>query len=241
MRPTFTLASPETGTTYWIYIEAPPATRASLPVVFFLDGDNQFAPAVAAYRALRRRDEVPPLLLVGVGYGASYGQPANRRARDYSPVKHRGIPEGGGADAFVRFLTHTLTRELKRRYRVDPKRRGIAGHSLGSLLVLHALFRPRPWFTHHLASAPSIWWGDGAILRAAARRRTRGARLPARLFLCVGGRDSTSMRDDLGRFLAQLADKPFADLRVTLRGFPRHTHFNILRVAFAAGLKELFG
>jgi predicted alpha/beta superfamily hydrolase len=240
MRATFTLPSPETGTTYSIYVEAPRPKGKPLPVVLFLDGDNQFRAAVTAYRALRRRNAVEPLLLVGVGYGASYGQPANRRARDYSPTKHRGVPEGGGADAFLRFLVRTLVRELQRRYRIDSRRRAIAGHSLGSLLVLHALFRQPQSFTHHLASAPSIWWGNRDILRRAARRRTRSARLPARLFLCCGGRDSVSMRDDLGRLVAQLADRPFAGLELSVAGFPRHTHYNVLRVAFAAGLKALF-
>src|ERR1041384_8182736 len=118
MQPTFTLPPSETGTTYHLYVEAPRTPpRQPLPVVYFLDGDNQFRAAVAAYRALRTRRAIPPLLLVGVGYGASYGQPANRRARDYSPAKHSGIPEGGGADAFLRFLTGTLWRELKRRHR----------------------------------------------------------------------------------------------------------------------------
>jgi predicted alpha/beta superfamily hydrolase len=242
MTPAFSLPSPETGTTYTIYVEAPRGKpRQLLPVVLFLDGDNQFRAAVTAYRALRRRGAVPPLLLVGVGYGASYGQPANRRARDYSPTRHPGIPEGGGADAFLRFLRRTLRPELRRRYQVDAKVCGIAGHSLGSLLVLHALFCSSPAFTHHLASAPSIWWGRRSILRLAARRRARSSRLTARLFLSCGGRDSRSMRDDLGLLLAQLADKPFAGLDTTVRGFPRHTHFNVLRVAFEAGLEALFG
>jgi predicted alpha/beta superfamily hydrolase len=240
MRATFNLPSSETGTTYAIYVEAPRAQAKSVPVVLFLDGDNQFRAAVAAYRALRQRKEVEPLLLVGVGYGASYGQPANRRARDYTPTRHRGIPEGGGADAFLRFLARTLLPELARRYRVDRTRRGLAGHSLGSLLVLHALLRQPQYFSHHLASAPSIWWGNRDILRRAAKRRTRSPRLAARLFLSCGGRDSASMRDDLGRFLAQLADRPFAGLELSVAGFPRHTHYNVLRVAFAAGLKRLF-
>src|SRR5688572_10193243 len=109
MKPAFSLPSPETGTTYCIYVETSRGMpRRPLPVILFLDGDNQFRAAVAAYRALRRRGEISPLLMVGVGYGASYGQPANRRARDYSPVRHPGIPEGGEADAFLRFLTRTL-------------------------------------------------------------------------------------------------------------------------------------
>jgi predicted alpha/beta superfamily hydrolase len=238
--PTFTLASRETGTTYHIYVEKTRGARRRVPVVLFLDGDNQFAAAVKAYRQLRAVKKIPALLLVGVGYGASYGQPANRRGRDYTPTFHRFEPQSGKADAFLRFLTRTLMRELGRRYSIDTKQRGIAGHSLGSLLVLHALWRQPLAFTHHLASAPSIWWDNRSILRLAAKRRKRSARLRTRLFLSVGGKDSVSMRDDLGRLLRQLAEKPFSGLDVSYAGFPEHNHYDVLETAFAAGLEALF-
>jgi len=51
MRPTFTLASPETGTDYQIYVETPGRGVADQPMaaVLFMDGDDQFRFAVDAY------------------------------------------------------------------------------------------------------------------------------------------------------------------------------------------------
>jgi predicted alpha/beta superfamily hydrolase len=69
-----------------------------------MDGDDQFASAVAAYRELRATVAVPPLLLVGVGYGASYMKPANKRMRNYTPTAMAGEPGAGAADGFLRFL-----------------------------------------------------------------------------------------------------------------------------------------
>ncbi|ACB77846.1 alpha/beta hydrolase [Opitutus terrae] len=242
MRADFILSSPETATDYRIFVHDDPGreVRAPRPAVLFMDGDDQFAPAVVAYDQLRAAQVIEPLLLVGVGYGASYTQRGNRRGRDYTPVPHGDEPTSGGADAFLRFLTHTLWTELGRRHALDARLRGIAGHSLGSLLVLHALFQPRPFFTHHLASAPSVWWADRAILEQAAQLRSRQSTLPGRVVLSVGEEDTESMTGDLRLLEQQLADQPFTELEVISQRFAARNHYNVLPDAFAAGLTALF-
>jgi predicted alpha/beta superfamily hydrolase len=239
VKPAFKLPSPETGTDYWIFVEAP-TVPGPWPAVAFMDGDDMFAAAVAAYRSLPA-GIIPPLLLVGVGYGGSFGRPVNRRGRDYTPAQHADEPASGGADDFLRFLTATLWPELARRHPVDPAVRGLGGHSLGSLLVLHALFQPRPAFTHFLASAPSIWWAERALLQQAAALRTAQAALPGKLFLSVGADDSASMTGDLALLERQLAERPFDRLEIITRRFPRKNHYDVLPLAFAAGLEALFG
>lgn len=242
MSSTFKLHSPETDTDYVIRVEADYDGDEAVPrpVVLFMDGDDQFNAAVTAYQELRAQDAVRPLLLVGVGYGASYSRPANRRGRDYTPVAHSDEPSSGGADDFLKFLVATLWSELNRRHPVDPSVRGIAGHSLGSLLVLHALFQPKPFFSHHLASAPSIWWANRAILDQPRALRAQQIALPAKLFLCVGTDDSESMTGDLRLFEEALAQSRFESLKVISRRFPGRNHYDVLPDAFRAGLAELF-
>jgi hypothetical protein len=244
MKPAFKLDSPETGTNYWIFVSAPDAERTSgpWPVVLFMDGDNQFKFALEAYRALRKAKQAPPLLLVGVGYGASYGKEQNKRGRDYTPTPHSFEPTSGGAKAFRKFLTATLWPELKRRYPVNARgARGLAGYSLGSLLVLDALFQSKPFFTHYLAGSPSVWWDDRAILQQAKRLRCRQATLRAKLFLSVGEKDSESMTGDLALLETELAAKPFKGLNRTSCRFAGRDHFNALPDTFRAGLLALFG
>lgn len=230
------------STRYSIYIDAPDASvPGPWPALLCLDGDDQFpllrearASQVATHRALA------PLLLVGIGYGASYQQPGNRRARDYTSVPIEGAPDGGGADAFLDFLKTTLWPELARRYPISPDIRGIAGHSLGALFALHALFKPAPFFNRILASAPSIWWGDRILLQQAAALRAAQATLPARAHLSVGLRDSTSMITDLDLLEARLDQAPFAGLILHRERFPKKNHFNSINPAFRAGLTALF-
>ena len=240
MRPAFKITAPGTGTEYWIYAEVP-ATPGPWPAVLFLDGDDQFAAGVAAYRKLPAGAQVPPLLLIGLGYGASYTRPANHRGRDYTPARHSDEPASGGAAAFLEFVTATFWPELARRYPVSPGPRGLAGHSLGSLFVLHALFQPQPFFTHFLASAPSIWWAERALLAHVAEFRAHQSTLPARLFLSVGGEDTASMTGDLDQLETLLTARPFAQLEIMTRRFPEKNHFNVLPDAFTAGLTTLFG
>src|SRR4051812_43746924 len=133
-QPAFILRSPQTNTDYRIFVQVP-EEPGPWPAVTFMDGDDQFAAAVDGYTAARKAGQVPPLVLVGVGYGASYMKPANRRGRDYTPIAHSDEPSSGGGEVFLQFLTDTLWPELTQRYTVDPNIRGVAGHSLGSLLV----------------------------------------------------------------------------------------------------------
>ncbi len=124
---------------------------------------------------------------------------------------------------------------------MDGDKRGIAGHSPGSLFVLHALFQGKPFFTHHLASAPSLWWANRAILGRVAELRERQAALPAKLYLSVGEKDSESMTGDLALLEHRLAARPFAGLELVTPRFPNKNHFNVLPMAFGAGLVALFG
>lgn len=227
---------------YWIY-EVIPDGRAEpgpWPAVLFMDGDDQFRFATSAYAALRAEARVPPLLLVGVGYGASYTKPGNRRLRDYTPTRMATEPGSGEADAFLAFLADTLWPELVRRHPLRDEVRGLAGHSLGSLLALHALFQRRPFFNRILASAPSLFWDDRALLCQADRLQRAGAALPARLFLAVGEDDSPSMISDLDLLEAQLAARPFARLEVVSRRFAGHDHYDVLPLTFAQGLQTFF-
>lgn len=247
MTPTFTLPSPETGTPYSIYVEPADSGASALErndgpatAVLFMDGDDQFKFAREAYHSLRSAGGVSPLLLVGVGYGASYTKPGNRRGRDYTPAAHSDEPTSGGGDAFLAFLTNTLWPELDRRHHLDAAQRGIAGHSLGALLALHALFQPQPFFTHHLASAPSVWWADRAVLRHVAVLRASQNTLARQLFLAVGDADTQSMTGDLLLLERQLAAQPFEQLRIVSQRLPDRDHYNVLPDAFRAGLAALF-
>lgn len=243
----FTLADDLSKTDYRIYLAGATKATEPVPAVLFMDGDDQFDAAVKAYHRERKAGKVPELLLVGVGYDASYTKPGNKRVRDYTPTAMKTEDGSGEAAAFLQFLASTLWPELANRHALREDARGLAGHSLGSLLAVYALFQkpspasPGPFFDRILASAPSLWWDDRSILRIAEDARRDGAAIPAKLFLSVGEEDTPSMTGDLALFEQQLAAAPFPRLQVTSRRFPGHNHYDVLEIAFAEGLRTLYG
>ena len=242
------------GTDYPIYIDEPSVAAAGGALatdeqsgeapwitVLCLDGDDQFADLCKARAVVAKTHPLPPLLFVGIGYGASYGKPGNKRSRDYTPV---AIPEAegaGGADVFLDFIKDTVWPELERRYPVHPTIRGVTGYSLGALFALHAVFKAEPFFNRVLAASPSIWWGERAVLEPLNALQKTDAELAARLFLSVGLKDSASMTGDLILLEDQLAARPVRGLDVRSARFPECNHFNAIAVSFRTGLLELFG
>ena len=239
--PTFLSRSDQLETDYAVYVRAPDASAGPgpWPALIFLDGDYSFDAAVKAYRGLREAGAVPPAVVVGVGYGQPFNHPGNRRGRDYTPTAAPEEPTSGGADQFLAHLTGSLWPELARRHPLDRELSVLAGYSLSSLLVLYALFQPRPFFRRVLAGAPSIWWDNRSILALMKRLRDHQATLSAQLFLGVGTEDTVSMIDDLALIEKQLADRPFAGLQITSVKFPGRDHSNASPDLFSAGLRAL--
>ncbi len=242
------------GTRYAIYIDKPKPSAGERSgeangaerrwiVVVGLDADDQFTELCKARAAVAKTQALPPLLLVGVGYGASYANPKNRRMRDYTPGPDAEAEgeDAGGADAFLRLLETTLWAELGRRYPVDTRVRAIAGHSLGGLLALHALFQEKPFFNRALVSAPSIWWGERRVLRTVAARQEKRGRRAAKLFVCIGLKDGKDMLGDVGLLEVQLAARPVRGLEATFARFPGRTHYSAIPASFRTGLVALFG
>jgi predicted alpha/beta superfamily hydrolase len=241
-KPAFISHARDLGTDYHIYADVPSSPRGSaLPAVLLMDGDFFFDTAVAAARGLAREGRIPPTAVIGVGYGASFGQPGNYRGRDYTNTQAAEEPLSGGAGRFLDYLTGTLWKELSARYPLRQNGRALAGHSLGSLLVLYALFQKDPFFDLALASAPSIWWDNRSILLQVRALRKRQAHLRGKLFLGVGAGDSPSMLADLGLLEQQLKDHPFTGLSIVSRQFADRDHYDSPPDTVRSGLADLLG
>lgn len=229
------------GTDYHLTVYAPPAA-GPLPLLLVTDGDDLLAPMVAAVRELTAAGRIIPLIVAGIGYGGGFRSPRNRRGRDYTPTRLAGEPmENGGAAAFLEGLRTRVLPRLAADYPIAPDDLGIAGHSLGSLFGLYALFQPRPLFRRFLLSSPSIWWDDRSVLKIAAELRALQSRLSARVFLSVGEEDTPSMTGDLALLETQLAAAPWQGLDHVVQRFSGYDHHDVVPVAYRAGLEWLYG
>lgn len=241
--PAFLSPSSALATDYAVFVAAPDNVPAPgrWPAVVVLDGDYFFDAAVAAARTLQADGIIPPVGIIGIGYRKAFGDPGNRRGRDYTPTASAEEPTSGGAAAFLAHLTSTLWPDLRRRYPIDAERSVLAGHSLSALFVLYALFQRQPLFRRAIAGAPSLWWDNRSLLTQLAQFRDQQAVLSADLFIGVGADETPSMLGDLALFDRQLAARPFGELRVTTRTYPDRDHYNLVPDLFTGGLRALFG
>lgn len=193
----FDLQDTATGRPYRIFIAEPegPAPPDGHPVLCVLDGNAAFPVAAFLARGFASRREVTghaPVLVVGIGYPGEADFDVSARQRDYTPSVVRGGPgTEGEADRFLDFIDRQVRPLVARQRPTDPRRQALFGHSLGGLLVLHALAsRPQAWSTW-LASSPSLWWDRYRLLeRLPAQAVAADARL--QLQISVG-----ALEDDL--------------------------------------------
>lgn len=190
----------------------PPA--AGWPVLYVLDGDDNFAVAAETARRLARaggRSGVDAGVIVGI---QSRGLP--RRVLDYTPrVEGYAISQGlpahglatGGADAFLDFFIQRVQPFVAGRVRIDPARSTLAGHSFGGLLALHAMFTRPASATRFAAISPSLWFGGGDLMD----REERGATASPAGLIAVGS-DERSADGSAGSAAEALA------VRLSARG-----------------------
>lgn len=233
--------------TVLVFVPPGPPPAAGWPVIYALDGASTFATMAAANAQQAGRtgaNGVVPAVVVGIAYPTANGWDNGRRQADLTAP---------GAEVFHTFLETTLKPEIERTLPIDPRRQALFGHSLSGLFVLHALFNHPGGFQRYIATSPSIWWDDRAILRDADRflalpSETRG---DAKLLLTVGEYEQTiePTRSDMegaeklrrrrmvdnARALSQRLQQAGVDAAFVL--FPQENHGSVIPAAISRAVR----
>jgi len=248
------LQAQSNGREYRILIASPtePPPSGGYPVLYALDGDATFLTMAEAVRLQTRKPHgFDPAVVVGIGYPSGEPFDMSRRCYDFTMPAADGTlperpdgrtwPEHGGADLFLDFLERELLPFVGERFSVDPGKQTLFGHSLGGLFVLHALFSRPALFARYVAGSPSIWWGDGAILKEfEAFVRRFGDKLPtARLLFTIGAEELADMVEDAEKLFAKL--QPLADesesFQAGLAKFSEEEHVSVLPAAISRSIR----
>ncbi len=166
---TFTLESKTLGETRRINVYLPPpyleAKEARLPVLYMPDGGlaEDFLHVAGLVQVGVGNGTMRPFILVGIEN--------TERRRDLTPPteneKDKKIaPRVGGSATFRKFLREELIPEIRQRYRTTEES-AIVGESLAGLFVVETFLVEPTLFDTYLAFDPSLWWNEGALLRAA--------------------------------------------------------------------------
>jgi predicted alpha/beta superfamily hydrolase len=244
------------GYPYQIFVSKPkgPPPPRGYPVLYVLDGNAMFAGFAETRRIQSMADaDVSKSMIVGIGYQTELPY-ANRRLLDFTggpaPQPWRDafakLPNGGW-DKFLDFLTIALRGEVARRYRIDPDRQALFGHSLGGLLALHALFTRPAAFHAIIAASPSLFWHQQEMLQeehafTAALQAGKIEPVPRLMVVCGELEETALERWDAEAFAQRMAALSGFGLRTRSEVYAGEGHLTVpsrsvpstLRFAFAS-------
>jgi predicted alpha/beta superfamily hydrolase len=171
-------------------------------VVYVTDANGMFGTAVDAIRGMQLVDQLPPLLVIGVGYRVgALGETLALRQRDLTPTEDRRfpppdgeLPAMGGATRFLAFLRQELEPWVRRNYRTAPGDTTLFGHSLGGMFATWVMLTEPQAFGRYLIGSPSLWWDDDLIFRVEESYAAAHDDLPVEAFFGIGADETLEGR-----------------------------------------------
>lgn len=243
----WTVPDPVSGRRYEVFVSLPASYDASperrYPVLYVTDADYAF-PIIRQMARRLNLDEpfIEDFILVGLSYAVGEGG-ITSRTRDYTPVAINDRT-GGGA-AYQAYLKSEVLPFIEDRFRADPARRVLLGHSYGGLLGAQVLFSEPTLFDGYILGSPSLWFGDHAMMRTEAEYAESHTDLPARVYMYIGeyevpGGERRNNRYDMvgdnARFEARLASRAYPGLTLTNEVLNDEDHLSVAPRGFTKGL-----
>ncbi|WP_297905282.1 alpha/beta hydrolase-fold protein [uncultured Parabacteroides sp.] len=234
---------------YWIHLPElyDADTIRRYPVVYLLDGDSFFHSLVGIRKTLAsgKGKYLSPCIIVGVLN--------TDRTRDFTPTASAAgrdgkiavgaVPQGGGSEAFCKFLTEELRAVIDSTYRTSGWNM-LIGHSYAGLFTLDTFLRHTELFDTYLAVDPSLWWDQGRLVRE-AKRWIEGRDFKGKsLYVGVASKKRTDRvdihLDKVSCFLSEVLPQA-ENLRFFSKSFPDENHGTVAIPGIYDGIKQLFG
>ncbi len=235
------IISKEVDDTFYVYLRLPKKytlENKDYPVLYLLDGDIDFNMATSIVRYLQYGDEVPDLIIVGIGYGTMMDDnQKNFRERDYTFSKIDQLKQSGGADKFLNFLSKELVPFIDKNYRTNSKRI-LNGYSLGGLFSIYTYTKQNDLFDSFIAGSPYLKNDIDSLLVLA------GNLIPNRskLFVTVGEKESIEdYHLPIEKLVKQIKKSSEDKTNLKFRVFENGTHFTCPSEALTYGLQFVFG
>ena len=219
-------------------------------MLYVLDGDFFFGLATDMTRLMYRLfGELPPILVVGIGYGTVDGALVNdQRNRDFTPTADARAALSGGASRFLDFLCDELKPLIAERYPPATGPSTLFDSSMGGLFATFATLERPGSFERYIIASPALWWDDHVLVRTASQRPLSRGDARARVFMAVGALEEGAGIPQVDGFrlvsnardLAQrLQMRSAPGLEVWMHVFADETHTSVVPAALTRGLRTL--
>lgn len=248
---------PVSGRNYQVFVSLPPSYEDEpnrlYPVLYVTDPDYAF-PIIRqiARRVNLEGPVVQDFILVGLSYAEGDKGAASRR-RDYTPTPNgpsnsAGDIHGGGA-AYQTYLKSQALPFIEQKFRADPERRILLGHSYGGLLGAQILFSDPAMFSGYVLGSPSLWYDKRHMMGVEADYARTHDDLKAQVFMYVGGyevpgpdRRNTSGADmvaDMKTLQRNLLSRNYPGLKVSSIVLEDEDHLTVAPIGFTRALEAV--
>ncbi len=219
-----------------IYIPVVDDSSSSLPTVYLLDGDIYFDRMAREVEELIESDQIPPMILIGVGYENTSDEVRLRDlAFPFDPEFDPG--DNGQGDLFIRFLEEELIPVVEGRYATDPAHRIMMGHSLGGLMTYLNLFRyPESPFSGFVALSASLWWADGNTFSQELQLSENLSDLPVSLFVGFGTDEEPDIAITNEEMVDRLRNRAYPNFSLKWNRYKGASHGQVPTQGFIDGL-----
>ena len=250
----WTVPDPVSGRDYEVFVSLPASYETQperrYPVLYVTDADYAFP----ILRQIARRVNldgpvIEEFILVGLSYARGDTGTVSRN-RDYTPTpngpRRASSTVHGGGPAYQTYLKTQALPFIESRFRADPARRVLLGHSYGGLLGAQILFTEPELFSAYVLGSPSFWFDRGHIktMEAAYARDHRD--LKADVFMYIGGWEvpgpdrrnttDTDMVGDVRRMEETLKARNYPGLKVQSVLLTDEDHLTVAPVGFTRAL-----
>ena len=250
----WSVPDPVSGREYEVFVSLPASYEAEpdrrYPVLYVTDADYAF-PII---RQIARRVNldgpvIEEFILVGLSYARGDGG-ADSRRRDYTPTLNgprnsAGSVHGGGA-AYQTYLKTQALPFVDQKFRTDPARRVLLGHSYGGLLGAQIMFTDPTMFSGYVLGSPSFWYDKRHMMKMEADYARSHQDLPAEVFMYVGAFEApgptarhnseADMVSDMRTMERLLKSRAYPGLSVQSTVLENEDHLTVAPVGFTRAL-----
>ena len=220
-------------------------SHSSYPVLYVTDANSNFAAAAQTVRNMMQKKQLPPTIVVGIGYRTdSLARILRLRdmTPDHDPTLRRS--HAGRSAIFLRFIKEELMPFVHKNYRASSDA-VYAGMAIGGVFGLYVLFHQPETFQKYLIASPSIWYDSTVVFKYFREYTQTHHDLKASIFLSAGGREETEagfthMETNVKRLAELLDDQHYASLHIRTQVLEGETHFSVFPAALNHGLRYLF-
>lgn len=236
----FNIEATSIGELYTIKIFFPPekSETTKFPVIYLTDSDSNFEIVTGIIRNLIHAKEIPPVIIVGIGYDCTIKEYEFKRKRDLTPVPFKNA--GGGANNFLTFIKANLIPYIESNYPVNPQNKILVGHSFGALFGSYILFNEPELFSKYMLISPSYWWANKYLFEVEKKYNEKKQGINATMYISVGEFEKKhTMIAHYKEMVELLKTRKYSGLKWKEDFILGETHISTFPTAFSRGIRYL--